>query len=122
MKYKVLPALLFFLWASFAFAKTCPTASSCTKFYRQEKACEKDSKKCAAFMKTFANLLDKYDCKRDFDKDPVPAVWLCGNHESAVALLRSLQTRAAKDLYKSPKFQATLDGALAEGASDGTED
>lgn len=113
---------LLLLVPSFTMAKTCPAPASCTEFYRQETICEKNKKKCAGFIKVYKNLLDKYDCKRDFDKDPVPAVWLCSNHESSVGLLKSLKTRSAKNLYQSSKFQATLDGGLAEGDSDGTEE
>lgn len=106
---------------STAGAEICPTPAACAEFKKQESNCRANKKKCDGFLKVYKTLVDKYDCKRDFDNDPVPAVWLCSNHEPSVDLLKSLKSQAAKKFYKSEKFQATLDGALADGDSDGTE-
>jgi hypothetical protein len=64
----------------------------------------------------FEELLPQYDCHRDFDGNAVvPAVWLCGEAQSdGLKLLSELKTPAAKKLFKSEAFRASLDGELAE--------
>lgn len=93
---------------------SCPAPKACDRFYANQASCAKNPKNCTPFINTFRTLLEKYDCKRKQDTDPVPAVWLCSNHESAVKLLKTLKGKTARDFYKSSKFQGTLDGELAE--------
>ena len=90
---------------------------------------ENDS--CESFVQTFGQLLPKYDCRRSFDNDAVPAVWLAGDAEldDYVHLLWRLSsstdkmlaenrfskaTNDAKKLFSSKEFRNILDGELAE--------
>ena len=86
---------------------------------------------CESFVQTFGQLLPKYDCRRSFDNDPVPAVWLAGDAEldDYVHLLWRLSSSPdkmiaasqfskeisdAKKLFSSKEFRNVLDGELAE--------
>jgi hypothetical protein len=85
---------------------------------------ELGGKSCSTFVSLFRQLLPEFDCQRPFDHSPskdyvVPAVWLAGAaHEDFVHLLSTLQLPAARCLFGSAAFRATLDGALAEDYSD----
>lgn len=79
------------------------------------------------FVSAFAKLFDRYDCRRNFDYEPVPAWWLCeepkneysGCSESQIekwlAFLAATKHPTARKLFGSEKFRSTLDGAYAEG-------
>lgn len=69
---------------------------------------------------TFVTLLEKsfykYNCKRSFDKNPVPALWLCdsGDIEKWIEYLSKMNSTYAKKLFGSRLFRSVLDGSLAE--------
>ena len=87
---------------------------------------------CEKFVDVFSNLTGRYDCRRSFDHDPVPAIWLSGSAatEDFVALLarlaesepeseasRKLNEKArakARHLFGSQSLRDVLDGDLAE--------
>jgi hypothetical protein len=90
-----------------------------------------NSGSCSTFVELFRELVPKYDCKRSFDRDPVPAIWLAegGALEHYVHLLFRLAVRVekmfqarwfdeatlqAKTLFGSNDFRSVLDGHLAE--------
>jgi len=66
----------------------------------------------------FVRLLEKsmyrYDCRRDYDFEPVPAWWLADNAEKWFVLLWKSDIQEAKKLFISKLFRDTLDGAIAE--------
>ncbi len=59
--------------------KVCPSEELCPKIEREYQECNKDPKSTTGreFLQTFKKLLPTYDCRRHFDNDAVPAVWLC---------------------------------------------
>jgi hypothetical protein len=71
---------------------------------------------CDTFVEVFSKLLPRFDCQRDFDNAPVPAVWLIDEaaFEDYVHLLSKMKTTAARKLFGSAAFRSVLDGALAE--------
>jgi hypothetical protein len=71
---------------------------------------------CKRFVAIFRELLPKYDCRRSFDTDPVPAAWIANSAalEDYVKLLSELRTADARELFGSKAFREILDGALAE--------
>lgn len=115
MLQKVLITLLVLAPAT-AFARTCPTPVGCIGFSQKEDACAKRERKCPAFLSAYKKMIETYDCKRPGDTEPVPAVWLCANHESSVDLLKSLKSKSARNFYKSAKFQATIDSSTVKTA------
>ena len=60
--------------------------------------------------------MHKYDCRRPYDYEPVPAWWLCDDRdvENWFDLLTCIQNIEAKKLLASELFRSTLDGYLAE--------
>lgn len=105
-----------------AFENACPAPQMCTQFKNELETCtnSKTSKNCANFINTFQKLTPHYDCKRSFDTQPVPAIWLCedfsapGPHEKGVMLLSKLKFKSARIFFASEELRSTLDGALAE--------
>ncbi len=85
---------------------------------------------CDLFVEKFKELLPKYDCKRNFDTGPVPAIWLFGAaSEDYIELIYELakgyenktdhdwfenERKRARDIFLSDEFRAVLDGSLAE--------
>lgn len=120
------PAAIILLFAVNASAadsvKACPADQLCPKFKATIERCSKNrkSKSCDDFVNHYKKLASTYDCKRPFDTEPVPAVWLCddgstpGPHERGAALLSKLRTKTAMAFFASEKFRSTLDGDIAE--------
>jgi len=88
-------------------------------------------KSCQLFVETFEELIPKYDCKRSFDTQTVPAIWLAdrGYMTDFIDLLFKLAkgkdkvlsekhfpiaNYVAKQLLLDDKFKAILDGHYAE--------
>ena len=120
-------ALLILLITNLSYAKateTCPTKELCPLYSETLDKCEKNnkSKSCSDFIDLYKKLVPKYDCKRSFDKEPVPAIWLCdegtyastGPFERGVALLAKLKSKKARIFFGSPELRSTLDGDVAE--------
>lgn len=90
----------------------------------------KNNASCALFVEKITLLFPKYDCKRNFDTAPVPAIWLFGAAEQDYyRLLYYLAIRKkgkfdshwysnvsekAKKIFLSDEFKSVLDGAIAE--------
>ncbi|MBI5246089.1 MAG: hypothetical protein HY923_02835 [Elusimicrobia bacterium] len=104
------------------FNETCPVARLLPVLEDDYAACSKKEKTaCDGFVSGLRELLPEYDCQRPFDAGPpddyiVPAIWKAGDAALAkyVALLASLKTKKALELFASPEFRAILDGHLAE--------
>jgi hypothetical protein len=103
--------------------KECPSFSLCPELVRLTRECEENKKSpaCDSFVETYRKLAPRYTCKRSFDTDPVPAIWLCdqgagspGPHEKALRLLSKLKSKKARAFFGSSELRLTLDGALAE--------
>ena len=102
----------------------CPSKILCPEYKENLSKCEKNrkSKNCDDFIEIFKKLSSKYDCQRSFDKNPVPAIWLCDEatdgypkpHEKGIVLLAKLKTKNARKFFSSDEFRSTLDGELAE--------
>jgi hypothetical protein len=102
----------------------CPSEKLCPEFIELTQKCEKDlkSESCEEFTELFRKLTPSYDCRRSFDTNPVPAIWLCDAnvpdypkpHEKGLALLAKLRSKKARKFFGSAELRSTLDGALAE--------
>jgi hypothetical protein len=85
---------------------------------------------CELFLTKLTQILPKYDCRRDYGSDPVPAIWLFGAAmEDYIRLLYELasgvnpmytdqafksEVERAKVIFLSDEFAVVLDGAIAE--------
>jgi hypothetical protein len=103
--------------------KSCPASTLCLKIHDQYKRAKAgDTKARDNFVELLETAFPKYDCKRSYDRNPVPAVWLCEEVPGIVSTdvenwffsLSRTPTRKARELYASNRFRAVLDGALAE--------
>ena len=100
----------------------CPAPELCEKFELDSYECStyKKMSTCKRFVQNFGKLLEKHDCKRSFDKEPVPAIWLCAEKKGAMMTdlhyktLSTLKFASAQKLFSSKKLKNTLDGATAE--------
>ncbi|MCB0377514.1 MAG: hypothetical protein KDD33_03395 [Bdellovibrionales bacterium] len=104
----------------------CADHTLCKKFRETEQACRTLSKEeiCTEFVEIFKKLAVKMDCKRPFDTQPVPSVWICDEDaeetsypklfERAATTLANTKFKFAQDFYGSEAFRSTLDGAVAE--------
>lgn len=110
--------------------QTCPAADVLPKLDVAYHACRHYAdESCNNFIAAFTSVTGRYDCKRAFDTDPVPAVWLAGagalddyvqmmwlvatNEQYKSKLYKGAYSKA-RALFSSGEFQAVLDGALAE--------
>ena len=103
---------------------TCPAKELCPRFSETLDKCEKNIKSntCNDFIELYKKLVPRYDCKRSFDTNPAPAVWLCdegttahpNTFERGVALLSKLKSKKARAFFGSPELRSTLDGDIAE--------
>lgn len=104
----------------------CDAHKLCANFRNSEAQCRLNQKEmdCKEFVSVFEKLAVKNDCKRKFDKDAVPSVWICDEDteetafpklfERSAATLSKLSFPFAKKFYGSQAFRSTLDGAVAE--------
>jgi hypothetical protein len=105
-------------------AGKCPAEVLCPKFRKLTESCaKKKAGACDAFVDAYAKLASRYDCKRSFDTEPVPAAWLCDEMskglyptlmERAAETLSKLKTKKGRSFFASPEFRSTLDGDIAE--------
>ena len=110
--------------------QTCPAADVLPKLDAAYHACRHYAdESCNNFIAAFTSVTGRYDCKRAFDTDPVPAVWLAGagalddyvqmmwlvatNEQYKSKLYKGAYSKA-RAVFSSGEFQAVLDGALAE--------
>lgn len=127
MKFFLFSALLFVSLSVRADAPAgkCPADVLCSKWKELAATCAKqrNGKACDAFVDAYAKLAGRYDCKRSFDTEPVPAVWLCDEMsrglyptptEKAAETLSKLKTKKGRSFFASPEFRSTLDGDIAE--------
>ena len=100
----------------------CPTARLLPEFDAAYHECRRgfENSSCKRFVAIFRELLPKYDCRRSFDTEPVPAAWIANSAalEDYVKLLSKLRTSDARTLFGSQAFREILDGALAEAYGD----
>jgi hypothetical protein len=108
----------------------CPAPALCTALASGFERCAADPTEagCGAFLRAMTKSFGSYDCQRTFEglgDKPVPAaaLWLCqgptGSPEAQavdhyVALLASLEFKAARRVFGSPQFRQVLDGAAAD--------
>jgi len=85
---------------------------------------------CELFIDSIPALLGKYDCKRSFDTQPVPALWLFdAAAEDYIQLIYQMASKSnpvfneqwfmresvdAEKIFLSPEFKLVLDGHMAE--------
>lgn len=70
--------------------------------------------KISVFLRLIEKSFYKYDCKRSYDINPVPALWLCEDMEKWIDYLSKMDSKEAKKLFGSELFRSVLDGALQE--------
>jgi hypothetical protein len=94
----------------------CPAPTVLPILERAYQSCASSRRQCTLFVEAFREVIPRYDCKRDFDTAPVPAIWLAGDRqfEKYVALVARLRTPGARKLFASPEFRSVLDGDVAE--------
>lgn len=104
----------------------CSDHSLCKELRNTEKECRTNPKEdsCKEFVDTFKKLAVKKDCKRKFDTEPVPSIWICDEDEEEVSYPKLFERSAstvsktkfafAQKFYGSEAFRSTLDGAVAE--------
>ena len=107
-------------------AKLCDDHALCAGFRESEVKCREGKKKddCEKFVSLYKQLAVKKDCQRQFDKAPVPSVWLCDEDseektypkifERSATTLSNLKYPFAQQFYASEAFRSVLDGAVAE--------
>jgi hypothetical protein len=104
----------------------CADHQYCKDLREYEEKCRKKGKKsdCRKFTDNFDRLAVRNNCKREFDEDPVPSIWICDEdreetsdpklfERSANTLSKSKFPFSIK-LYGSDKFREILDGEVAE--------
>lgn len=108
----------------------CEAHSNCSDFRDYEAKCRtgQNEKDCREFVGLFEKLAVKNDCRRKFDKEPVPSVWICDEDveettfpklfERSAKTLSKLKYPFARKFYGSKEFRSTLDGAVAEDHSE----
>ena len=85
---------------------------------------------CDLFVEKIPLLFHKYNCQRDFDTAPVPAIWLFGAtaedyyellYQLAIGKKGTFDSRwfsnahdKAREIFLSDDFKSVLDGAIAE--------
>jgi hypothetical protein len=105
----------------------CPAKELCPVLVRDMRRCTAAprSKSCDVFIDTAGRLTSPYHCRRKFDFEPVPAIWVCdevvpssvegstvlGN---TMHLLKRMKSAKARQFYLSGNFRSVLDGAFAE--------
>jgi hypothetical protein len=97
----------------------CPMPLLGQKINEAYDGCQSDAKnkeKALKFISLLEQSMHKYDCRRSFDYEPVPAWWLADGEDARkwFLLLRDMDYPEAQILYGSPLFKETLDGAIAE--------
>jgi len=124
------------LFCSFAKAKgqECPFPGKYIEIDRAFHQCTngqvRKGASCEFFIENVALLFQKYDCKRSFDTEPVPAIWLFdAASEDYIRLIYEMSSRSkpvfqgrwfdneislAKELFLSHELKSVLDGDLAE--------
>lgn len=108
-------------------AGNCSAQQICPTLVKNMNACklDKDSKDCGYFIDSLHDLALQKECRRSFDTEFVPAIWLCDDIVKkdgvewdviwdAMSLLRSLKSQRAQEYYKSKEFEHMLDGEYAE--------
>jgi hypothetical protein len=77
----------------------------------------KDESKASLLIQLLEKITPRYDCRRPFDSEPVPAWWLA-NHEAPWRWIDYLYHKVLENnadaLRVYEKFLATSDGAVAE--------
>ncbi len=105
--------------------KQCPAESLCPVLEQAYQDCKsgKSKSRCSKFVGTIRKLSPRYDCQRDFDTRPVPAIWVCGethreNGDSVkdeyLEFLSKLKNPEAQAYFASELFRSTLDGHISE--------
>lgn len=100
----------------------CPARQLCPVLVRSLQECRSAprSKSCDAMIDTADHLTSSYQCRRNVDFEPVPAIWVCdelmGSNvlDDTMHLLKRLKTAKARQFYRSGHFRGVLDGALSE--------
>jgi hypothetical protein len=134
-KYKsIFTIMLFFGSLASASGQECPFPKKYIELDRAYHQCvngqvRKDAS-CEAFLGSIVTLFPRYNCKRSFDTEPVPAIWLFdAASEDYIKLIYELATQSnpifegqwfakeavqAKEIFLSPEFKSVLDGHMAE--------
>lgn len=84
--------------------------------YEKCKLTHNAAKDAKVFVSLLKKAMYKYDCRRDFDYEPVPAWYLTKGEkvDEWFDLLSKLEIIEAKELFESKLFTDTLDGCFAE--------
>ncbi len=104
----------------------CPAKQLCPVLVKNMQQCttRPGSKSCDVFIDTARHLTPRHQCRREFDRSPVPAIWICDEMmkssvlEDVMHLLKRTKTKSARQFYRSSEFRSVLDGALAEEYAD----
>jgi hypothetical protein len=107
----------------------CPKPEYFLRVNDAYRDCLKDpgnKSKANGFVELLEKLMYRYDCRRNYDSEPIPAWWLCGegsdyqkvssreDPDKWFSLLSKLKTLKARKLFGSKLFRSTLDGEIAE--------
>ena len=131
-----LVSLFLFASSAAAIAKNdqCPFQDIYIEFDRAYHQCVngqvRKGESCNRFVENIEKLFPKYDCKRSFDTEPVPVIWLFdAAAEDYIRLLYELasgtnrtfdgqwfvnEKAKARAIFLSSEFRAVLDGHMAE--------
>lgn len=105
--------------------KQCPAESLCPVLEQAYQDCMsgKSKSQCSKFVGAMRKLSLRYDCQRDFDTRPVPAIWVCGEthrengdsvNDEYLEFLSKLKNPEAQAYFASELFRSTLDGHISE--------
>jgi len=97
----------------------CPTPKLCNtvaRLYKKSLSDTSNENNASAFVEQLGRMMGKYDCRRSFDYEPVPAWWLCNSDapDQWFHLLFRLNSEKSRALFGSKRFRDTLDGYIAE--------
>ena len=115
---------------------SCPAPdlfNAVTSAYQDSVSHPEDNGKMSTFIELLKKAMFKYDCRRTFDYEPVPAWYLCsgGKKDNTYScgyedidkwfhFLGTAESREAKELFASKLFRNTLDGMYAEQYQEGS--
>jgi hypothetical protein len=107
----------------------CPAKPLCPLLIRNMRQCKANprSMSCSDFIDITDSLTSSYQCRRQVDFEPVPAIWVCdeltGSQvlDDTMHLLKRLKTAKGRQFYRSGHFRGVLDGALSEEYMDDPE-
>ena len=105
--------------------KQCPAEGLCPTLEQAYQDCKsgKSKNQCSEFVETMRKLSPRYDCQRDFDTRPVPAIWVCGEKrrenggsviDEYLEFLSKFKNSEAQRYFASELFRSTLDGHISE--------